>query len=228
MHEDSATKVAVLIPAAGRSLRMGSQNKLTLEVPGASTLIEHVVSRVMSIADEVVVVLGHEADVVRSLPGLRSSVVVDNPDWSAGMSTSIAVGTAACSESAQGIMIWPADMPLIQEETAHRLIAALVSSAEPGIFIPTFRGRRGHPVLFAAEFRQDLMELSGEGADRPPGDAGCCSDAGVPTADEGARRVLRAHPEDIFEVVVNDPGIVFDVDTMVDYERFRTGQWNWR
>jgi molybdenum cofactor cytidylyltransferase len=62
-----------------------------------------------------------------------------------------------------------------------------------------YRGRRGHPVGFAAELYSELVMLSG---------------------DEGARRLVARYPA--IGVDVDDPGALLDLDTVADLEAMRT------
>jgi molybdenum cofactor cytidylyltransferase len=198
---------------------MGRANKLTLAASADSTIIEFVVSRAAAFADDIVVVVGHQADTLRDLPGLSRTRIVFNSDWRHGMSSSIARGAAACLETARGIMIWPADMPLITDGTVRRLVGGLSESESPGIYVPTYGRQRGHPVLFDAAFRRELELLEKDVNPVPrqpvPGEGG-----GASEGDRGARPLLRAHEDLVIEVPVDDPGILFDVDSRKDYDEF--------
>ena len=107
------------------------------------------------------------------------------------MASSI-VAAVTHEPDAEFYAIWPGDMPAIRTETALHAI----SVARPGrIVVPTFDGRRGHPVVFSREFRDDLLLLRG---------------------DSGARLILERYPEAVDMIAVSDPGILFDVDTTDD------------
>ncbi len=69
-----------------------------------------------------------------------------------------------------------------------------------GILVPVWEGRRGHPVLISAGYREEILTRF---------------DA------EGLRGLLRAHPNDIEEVASTDSSILDDLDTPADYERER-------
>ncbi len=109
-----------------------------------------------------------------------------------GMGDSIAAAVRATSGAA-GWLILPGDLPLIQPRTLHELATAL---PDRDVLAPVYRGRRGHPVRFAARFGPALMALTG---------------------DRGAAEVARA--AGIAELVVTDAGCVTDIDTVQDLQR---------
>lgn len=116
--------------------------------------------------------------------------LVVNPRAAAGQGTSIATGVGATSW-ADGWVIALADMPAIEPDTLRRVVDALHAGA--ATVAPAFRGQRGHPVGFAAPMRSELLASAG---------------------DTGARHVLARHPPQLIEV--NDPGVLYDVDTPED------------
>jgi molybdenum cofactor cytidylyltransferase len=103
-----------------------------------------------------------------------------------GMGSSIACGVRA-TEDAEGWVVALGDMPMIAPATVITVVAAL--RAGHMVVAPSWQGRRGHPVGFAAECRPELLTLQG---------------------DRGARDVLAAHPPQLIEV--DDPGILTDID----------------
>lgn len=109
-----------------------------------------------------------------------------------GMGDSIAAAVAA-TPAADGWLILPADLPLIQSATLQAVASALQQHA---VVLPLYRGQRGHPVGFAASCRQALLALQG---------------------DRGAASVVRSHQA--FELNVDDIGCVTDIDTLADLQR---------
>jgi molybdenum cofactor cytidylyltransferase len=194
-HVKHRTPWSVIVPAAGASTRFGASNKL-LQPLGASTVIEHVVTSVSALApDCVVVVTGEAHDDIERLAAPLGAVCVFNPEHRRGMGRSIALGVEAASglvASDAAYLIWPGDMPWIDSDS----VQAVVSAGESGrIVIPVHGGRRGHPVLFSAQFRGELLCLDGE---------------------RGARSVIEQHPDCIVELPVEDAAIHRDVDTVED------------
>jgi molybdenum cofactor cytidylyltransferase len=114
-----------------------------------------------------------------------------------GMGDSIACGVAATAQ-AQGWLVLPADLPLIQPVTLLQVAQALQTHA---VVVPTWQGERGHPVGFAASCRDALLALTGDSGARavvqrygahllPVEDAGCVHDVDTPQALEEARQRL--------------------------------------
>lgn len=146
---------------------------------------------------ETVVVLGSEADLVRQQVDLRGTTVVLNPEFESGMSSSLRRGVAALSRAPTGILVVLADQPFVDPATV-RTLAARHAGGDGRIFIPTFEGVRGNPVLLDRSLEPELKELHG---------------------DIGCRALFPLHQEEIREVSVPDPGILIDVDTPQELSR---------
>jgi len=190
--------ISAIVPAAGLSSRMG-QNKLLMPF-GDKSLIEHAVDTLKaSDVDEIVVVLGHEADQVRSRLERRRVNFVHNPDYREGLSTSVRTGMSAVAKGADAIMIYLADQPLIQPDEISRLIQAFAEAKRAGksIVVPFFENRRGNPVILDASYRAMVLDIVG---------------------DVGCRRIIRRYPEQVFAVQMQTDHVVRDVDTLEDFE----------
>ena len=193
-----APRVAALILAGGTSSRMGRENKLLLELDG-EVLVERVVAVALaSRADPVVVVVGHGGmEVRRRLPD--DVGVVENPAYVSGLASSLVVGVRALPPEVDGCVVMLGDMPFVRPEDVDALIAAFDASAP---CVPLVRGRRGNPVLWPRAFFDDILELRG---------------------DQGARRIFESGGGSVVEVALENPGLLFDVDTQEDLERARSG-----
>jgi molybdenum cofactor cytidylyltransferase len=189
--------VGAVVLAAGRSARMGSPKPL-LPCGGTSFLGAILRSLACSHVTAVRVVLGHAAADVRSAAALPDDLAVVNPAWETGMLSSVQCGLRALPPECEAFVLWPVDHPLATPSTVDRLIDLHVAT-RASVVIPVHEGRRGHPVLFSSSLRGELMS--------------------APEA-LGARAVVRAHAHRLLEAVVDDPGVVADVDTPEDYERF--------
>lgn len=124
----------------------------------------------------------------------RDIVVLSAAEAARGMGSSIAAGIAERS-GAPGWVVLPGDMPLVLPGTLLAVAAAL--EQHPVVYAQ-HRGRRGHPVAFAAELYSELIQLN---------------------SDDGARRVMLrypAHGED-----TEDGGVLLDVDTASDLHAMR-------
>lgn len=150
-------KIAVVILAAGASRRMIGSNKL-LEPLNGLPMIEHVVrSALLSEADYVVAVTGHDAAFVERRLEKYDVKIVRNPDYVSGVLGSIRLGLAVLPPDIAGAVILPADMPAFTEEYINRLIDAFdAKSKRPPVVLPTFDGTRRNPVLWP----RDLFKVA--------------------------------------------------------------------
>lgn len=187
----------IIVLAAGRGSRFrGDSHKLEQDIGGdsvlASTLKNALASRLPCL---VVTTAPLQAEALRHVSA-RDVVVLPEADGGSkfGMGFSIASGVCACSGS-PGWLILPADMPLVQPETLRAVGDALEHHP---VAYAQHRGRRGHPVAFAAELYSELATLTG---------------------DEGARRLTARYPA--HGVEVDDPGVLVDVDTLEDLSALR-------
>lgn len=183
----SPPRITAVLLASGRSERFGSANKLLAPLAGMPVVL-HTLDAARSVAAGVVVV-ADDPDVSRIVLAGAPDVRVARPDGGS-MGRSIAAGVGA-ADSADGWLIWPADMPLVRAETVRRIIEAF-DPLHP--VVPLRDGRQGHPVLFPQVFGDALRALQD---------------------DVGARRVL-AGAQRIVRVEVDDPGIHADIDTAAD------------
>ena len=186
-----------VILAAGLATRMG-RSKALLDAGGV-TFMERV-SRALSGGgcDPVFVVvrdvLGEEAEEARRL-GLD---VVLNPDPAEGPVTSMRAAIRTLPPEAEAMVFCHVDHPKIAGSTVERILSAFRAGSASAV-VPTHGGRRGHPTLLHRDLFPELMEES------------------LP---QGARTVLRRHPEAVEEVHVEDAGILVDVDTEEEYFRY--------
>jgi molybdenum cofactor cytidylyltransferase len=184
--------IAAVILAAGRSTRMGGPNKLLAEL-GGKPLVRTVTEQVLaSKASSVTVVTGHQAaEVEKALAGLKVKFV-RNPDFAAGLASSVKAGIAAVPDNADGALVCLGDMPLIDARLIDRLIEAFASDRGHLIAVPVSDSRRGNPVLWSRRFFDELMTLDG---------------------DIGARNLIAKHAEAVAEVQAEGHGAFLDIDT---------------
>lgn len=189
---DAGQRIAGLVLAAGRGTRMGGPNKLTAELDGAP-LVRHAVetARAAGLAP-VVVVTGHAPEAVTSALAGCDVTFVHNPDFAAGMSTSLRAGLAALPGEVDGAVVLLGDMPRVPPGLVRALMAAFDPAGGIHAAVPVRGGHRGNPVLFGRRLFGELMTVSG---------------------DVGGRGVLGAHGEAVAEVPVSGDGAFLDVDT---------------
>ncbi len=186
-------RVAAIVLAAGASRRFGA-NKLLAPVEG-EPLVRRTVRNVLDAATgPVFVVIGRDADRVRSaLEGLPVGFV-ENRDFEAGISTSIRAGVRAVLDSSvPAMLIALGDQPSVTPDLVRRLVATSGRTTRP-IIAPHFSGVRGHPVVFDVRLAPELLAIRG---------------------DRGARDVVDRDPDRV-EIVRFDTAPPPDVDMPED------------
>ena len=184
--------IAAVILAAGRSTRMGGPNKLLAELNGKPLVRTVTEQALASNASDVIVVTGYQAaEVEKALAGLKVKFV-RNPDFAAGIASSVKAGIAAVPQDADGAVVCLGDMPLIDAHLIDRLIDAFAPDRGQLIAVPVSNSRRGNPVLWSRRFFDELMTLDG---------------------DIGARHLIARHGEAVAEVAVEGHGAFLDIDT---------------
>jgi molybdenum cofactor cytidylyltransferase len=194
-----AVVIAGLLLAAGGSSRFGSQ-KLVAMLDGVP-LVRHAAMSLARSTDALVIVLGHEADAVRAALSDVDAAVVENPDWSQGLSSSVKCGVAALSPGVDAIVVALGDQPRLDPLVVRSLIDRWRASGKP-IVSARYRGERGHPVLFDRAVFSQLEILRG---------------------DVGARTMFERSPELVAYVDV-DNAVPVDVDTPTDLGAVDTGR----
>jgi molybdenum cofactor cytidylyltransferase len=140
----------------------------------------------------VIVVTGHQRELVEAaLAGLPLRLV-HNPDFADGLATSVKAGIAAVPPAADGAVVCLGDMPQVDAELIDRLIAAFAPEQGALAVIPTIDGKRGNPVLWSRRFFPDLMTIEG---------------------DVGARNLIGRYGEAVVEVPVTGKAALTDIDT---------------
>lgn len=184
--------IAAIVLSGGRSERMGSPKAL-LQYRGQSFLATILAAIVSARMEPVIVVAGHHYDVIlQAFPNVQ---VAFNPNYEQGMNTSVQAGIRALPAGVDGAAIFLVDHPMIDRQT----IDVLVARFAPGcIIIPVHGGRRGHPVIFAADLFDEILELS---------------------PDQGLNTVVRRQPERVVEVFVENAGVLRDIDTPEEFAR---------
>lgn len=190
-----------MVLAAGASSRMGSPKPL-LPIEDA-TYLEYLLDKIDEVnVDRVIVVLGCRANIVREETEPGDAQFLENPAWEQGMLSSIQAAVRALENEPIGaLMLLPVDQPRVAASTLNAVIAAW-RDVRPPVAVPTYRDRRGHPVVFDRSTWPALLE--------------------APAA-EGARFVVRECGEAVEQVTVDDPWILLDADTPKEHNRMRIG-----
>lgn len=191
--------LAALVLAAGGSSRLGRIKQL--EPWGKGTLLGHVVDQVRTLpVDELWVVLGADWERIREETDLEGCGIVENPEWEEGIASSLRAGLDALlrRSKAEAVLIVLGDQPEVPIGVVERMIEVHRRSSRLAV-VPKYRYVWGNPVIVSRALWERLMSLEG---------------------DEGAKRLLTAHPEWVEEVWV-DALAPRDVDTPSDVEELR-------
>ena len=186
-----APRIAALVLAAGRSTRMGPENKLLADVAGKPIVRRVVETALASSARPVRVVVGHMADEVRGVLAGLDVGFVDNPLFAEGLSTSLRAGLAGLPEQIDGAVVMLGDMPEIAPDLIDRMIAAFAPKESRSIVVPVAGGKRGNPVLWGRRHFGAMTEASG---------------------DTGAKHLLGLQADEIAEITA-DAAVHTDIDT---------------
>jgi len=122
---------------------------------------------------------------------LAGAAVAINPEWQRGQLSSIQTAVRSLpANRTGGLLLCPVDHPLVSAALIARLIDAFDSSGRP-IVLPTYRGKRGHPLIFGASLYREILEASPE---------------------VGARQVVWAHAAEVLEIATDQEGVVLNLN----------------
>ena len=188
--------ICAVVLAAGLSRRMGVQ-KLLLPF-GGKTVIAHIVDQLLAGAvGEVHVVVGHQAKRIgRELSGRQVSIA-NNSDYKSGMLSSVRCGLRHLPQQCQAVLIALGDQPSVSSKLIDRMLR-FFATTEKRILVPVYNGKRGHPILFSAAYRNEIL---------------------TQYDNVGLRGILHAHPDDVFELAVSTSAVLSDMDYPEDYRR---------
>lgn len=195
--------ISAIVLAAGLSTRMGKQNKLLLPINGES-IIRVVVTRLLSSGPaEVIVVLGHESELVRAALSGLDVVFVLNENYREGMTSSIQAGVTLANGS--GFMICLSDMYAIEASEYKDLAAFFTATRELDahcICIPVFQEKKGNPVIFSSTYRETIL--------------------GHPDP-EGCKKIVVENQFHLQKFKMQKPHILQDLDFPEDYQQVQKG-----
>ncbi|MDH3672437.1 MAG: nucleotidyltransferase family protein [Gammaproteobacteria bacterium] len=196
----STSRIAGLVLAAGRSTRMGTINKLLVEMNGVPLVTCIIKALLTSQAGAIIVVTGHQHEQVEQALSGYDVICVYNPNYRQGISTSLRRGLNAVPANSDGVLICLGDMPRISAAHIDHLIDAFDPDNGRAICVPKASGSRGNPVLWARRFFPEIRRLTG---------------------DVGARDLITTHAGLVCEVPLADKGTLIDVDTPEDLAALR-------
>lgn len=183
-----------IILAAGESKRM-KVPKMILPFNG-KTIIERVIENIInSEIDKTLVVLGSDKEDILKMISQLPVTHCYNENYTQGMLSSVKCGFSFLPRTFSAALVFLGDQPMIEPDVINKVIAAFRTSGK-GIIIPVFGNKHGHPLLISSKYRDEIEILK---------------------PDETLRALIHRFSEDVFEVEVNTPDILKDIDTQEDY-----------
>jgi molybdenum cofactor cytidylyltransferase len=192
-------RVVGIILAAGGSTRMGTPKQL-LDWQGQPLVCHAVQTALQAGLKPVVVVVGAHGQAVRQALGDldgRDLLIVDNPNWAAGQSTSVTAGLQALPDSSGAAVFLLCDQPMVTPGLVRSLVERHTETLA-SIVAPLVDGQRGNPVLFDRRTFPDLSALTG---------------------DTGGRALFARYP--VNWLPWHDRSALADIDTLDDYRRMQ-------
>ncbi len=189
--------ISCVLLSAGENQRFGSPKALART--SRRTVLEDLQNTLLgSIADEIIVVLGAYFDAVKPHVFNHKKVrIVYNKDYKLGQTSSFQTGLSAVGNETRAVLLVPVDCPLILASTVDVLIRHFKQNS-PDILIPAYQGKRGHPPVFNASLKAEILDLS---------------------PSTGLNSLFAVHTPEIFEI--NDPGIIQTFNTPEELEQIK-------
>lgn len=185
-----------ILLAAGFSRRFGTNDKLLQTLPSGMPIALAAAQHLIAAMPLSIAVVRPDNQALADLLRQAGLQVVLCAEEAHVMADSLATAvrySANFTEADHGFVIALGDMPYIQPATISAVAHAVMSGA--AIAMPSFNGQRGHPVGFAARFRAELEQLTG---------------------DEGARAIVKQHAHALKLIACDDAGVLADIDTPAD------------
>ena len=196
----SRVAVGAALLAAGAGSRLGHKPKSLLELGGVPLIRRQLIALSGAGVDEVVVVLGHHAELIEPAVQTFPVTLVRNLNPDEGQVSSQRLGLAALSSKLDAVIVALADQPLINAQDITALIAAYKKRPEGAqVVYPEVGGERGNPVIFSNEVREQIL-------------------AGG--ANVGCRQWQAAHAAAVAPFVSDNRRYRVDIDTPEDLARF--------
>ena len=194
----SRVVVGAVLLAAGSGSRLGTKPKCLLELGGVPLIRRQLIALSGAGVDEVVVVLGHHADLIEPLVQTFPVTLVRSPDD--GQVSSQRLGLAALTGKLDAVIVALADQPLINAQDITALIGAFKKKPDGvQVVYPEVNGERGNPVIFSADVREQIL-------------------AGA--ANVGCRQWQAAHAAAVLPLISDNRRYRVDIDTPEDIDRF--------
>lgn len=192
--------IPAIVLAAGRSSRMGVP-KATLPLDEGETFLSRIVRTFHAAGvQDVVVVLGHDAEAIAESLGARDlrARFALNRDYDRGQLSSLQAGLNVIDRpGVEAVLMTLVDVPLVSDATVRAVIERYRQTRAP-IVRPTSGARHGHPLLIDRSLFDEIRRADNV---------------------DGAKPIVRAHASSAGDVSVEDEGAFIDIDTAAEYQR---------
>lgn len=196
----SRIRIGAVLLAAGEGRRMNGIAKAAIEMQGVPLIRRALIGLSGAGVDEVVVVLGHQADLLEKMVQDFPVTIVRNPNYSEGQMTSVQLGLESLTGSFDAVLICLADQPLLNTQDLTALISAFKKRASGSIVIPRVNGQRGNPIILDWQVRNEI--LAGQ-------------------KNLGCRNYIDKNPELVSVFETDNDHYVVDLDTPEDVEKLQ-------
>lgn len=192
--------VTAVILAAGESRRMQTPKAL-LKV-GKESFVECIArkSKEAGIGVVYIVTGAHRDEIQQHMSGKYDVDLIFNFRYPEGQLSSLKEGLRNLPTGSNAALVWPVDLPLVKTETV-KLLLKEQASGRKHLTIPTFNSRHGHPVIYDVHAIHSALSLR---------------------SSQTAKELQTIYANDMQLVEVKDEGVIIDIDTPEDYQKYIT------
>lgn len=188
--------ITAVVVAAGMSRRMGHDNKLLLSFGGKPLFLHIVDELIASTVSEIILVRGFEEENILAHISNRKIKSYFNEDYVSGLTSSIQTGIKHSSTNADAFLICLSDMPFVKKEHIQKIMET--GENENRIVIPKSNGKRTHPILFSADFKNEILQHQ---------------------EPNGCKRIIHQHKSKV-KFIEFEEDFNIDIDTPDDYKEY--------
>ena len=173
-------------------------NKLLAKVNGVPMLRGVTQAALKSNVDEVIVVLGFEAEKVKETVADLPCRIVINRDYEKGQSSSLIAGMRAINKSTLAVLILPGDLARIETSSINLIVQSYIKEGNH-IISAAYNGRLGHPILLSRDLFDEITLITEQSS--------------------GLKSVIMNHRNEIRIVETNTENVLTDVDSPDDLRK---------
>jgi molybdenum cofactor cytidylyltransferase len=150
--------LSLIVLAAGKSTRMHGRNKLLANIDGKPMIRRVVETALNSKVDEVIVVLGWEAQSIHEVLADLPCRFILNKDYEHGQSSSVKAGLKEIAKATRAILILPGDVARIDTHSINVVLDAY-NNRKTLIVVAAHKDRLGHPILLSKELFEEIGRI---------------------------------------------------------------------